>query len=137
MAKVGESERKTQNSVIKFFVDKLRYIYLGNLHDVENKNIMEDKLKTHLKEKGYSETLINKAIEKLVKTSNNLEQGLYHANKEVYSLLKYGVKVKENAGESPKTVALIDYENISANDYYIAEEVTVVGDNTKRPDIVI
>ena len=137
MAKVGESERKTQNNVIKFFVDKLRYTYLGNLHDVENKNIMEDKLKSHLKEKGYSETLINKAIEKLVKTSNNLEQGLYHANKEVYSLLKYGVKVKENAGESPKTVVLIDYENISANDFYIAEEVTVVGDNTKRPDIVI
>ena len=43
MANVGESERKTQNNVIKFFVDKLRYTYLGNLHDVENKNNIQIK----------------------------------------------------------------------------------------------
>ena len=119
MSKIGDSERTTQNSVVKFFVNKLHYTYLGNLHDSENKNIMQDSLSAYLARRGYSEKLIERAIDKLVKVSSNLEQGLYFANKEVYSLLKYGAKVKEEAGESPKTVqfivellAFIFYKNI-------------------------
>ena len=137
MSRIGESERTTQNAVVKFFVNKLHYTYLGNLHDSENKNIMQDKLSAYLARRGYSEKLIEKAIDKLVKVSCNLEQELYSANKEVYSLLKYGAKVKEEAGESPKTVKFIDFENINENDFCIAEEVTVVGNNTKRPDLVV
>ena len=137
MAKIGDSERTTQNSVVKFFVNKLHYTYLGNLHDSENKNIMQDRLSAYLARRGYSEKLTERAIDKLVKVSSNLEQGLYFANKEVYSLLKYGAKVKEEAGESPKTVQFIDFEHINENDFCIAEEVTIVGNNTKRPDIVV
>ena len=31
----------------------------------------------------------------------------------------------------------IDFDNVANNDFYIAEEVTVKGNNTKRPDVVI
>ena len=62
----------------------------------------------------------------MVKASTNLQQGLYHANKEVYNLLKYGAKVKESVEQPPKTVYFIDFEDVSKNDFYIAEEVTVV-----------
>lgn len=137
MSKIGDSERTTQNAVVKFFVNKLHYTYLGNLHDSENKNIMQGKLSAYLARRGYSANLIERAIDKLVKASCNLEQELYSANKEVYSLLKYGAKVKEEVGESPKTVKFIDFENINENDFCIAEEVTVVGNNTKRPDLVV
>lgn len=139
MSNIGDSERKTQNRVIDFFKNTLHYTYIGNLSDQENSNIIEDKLFEYLKGRGYSERLISGAIDELKKASFNLQQGLYSANKEVYSLLKYGAKVKEDADKPAKTVYFIDFDenNISNNDFYIAEEVTVVGNNTKRPDLVI
>ena len=104
MPNIGDSERKTQNRVVKFFRDKLHYTYLGNLHDSENRNIMQERLHAWLLKQGYSEKLAANAIDALVKTSTNLQQGLYHANKEVYSLLKYGAKVKESVEQSPKAM---------------------------------
>ena len=133
MPNIGDSERKTQTRVVKFFRDKLHYTYLGNLHDSENRNIMQERLHAWLLKQGYSEKLVANAVDALVKTSTNLQQGLYHANKEVYSLLKYGAKVKESVEQSPKTVYFIDFEDVSKNDFYIAEEVTIVSNNTKRP----
>lgn len=92
MSNIGDSERKTQKRVIDFFENTLKYTYIGNLSEQENTNIIEDKLSAYLKSRGYSERLISGAINELKKTSLNLQQGLYSANKEVYSLLKYGAK---------------------------------------------
>ena len=135
---VGETERQTQNRVIRFFrnPDKLNYTYLGNLHDSENSNIMEDRLRAYLSQR-YSETLVNGAIRELKKAAGNLQNGLYAANREVYSLLKYGAKVRENVGEPEKTVYFIDFQDVGRNEFGIAEEVTVPGDHTKRPDVVV
>ncbi|MBR2465933.1 MAG: HsdR family type I site-specific deoxyribonuclease [Clostridia bacterium] len=138
MSKIDDIERKTQNRVIKFFVDKLHYTYLGDLHDSENSNIMQDHLYAYLTGKGgYSDKLARRAIDELVRTAGNLQHGLYDANKEVYRLLKYGAKVAEEAGEAPKTVFFLNFSDIAQNDFAIAEEVNVVGENTKRPDLVI
>lgn len=137
MSNIGDSERKTQNRVIDFLKNALNYTYIGNLSEQENTNIIEDKLSAYLQSRGYSERLISGAINEIKKTSLNLQQGLYSANKEVYSLLKYGAKVKEDIGSPEKTVYFIDFDDTSNNNFYIAEEVTVVGNNTKRPDLVI
>ena len=137
MSNIGDSERKTQNRVIDFFKNTLHYTYIGNLSEQENSNIIENKLSEYFKGRGYSEWLISGAIDELKKTSLNLQQGLYSANKEVYSLLKYGAKVKEDVDKPAKTVYFIDFDDIGNNDFYIAEEVTVVGNNTKRPDLVV
>ncbi len=138
MPSIGEAERLTQNRLVKFFIEKLRYIYMGNLHDVEdNSNIMIEKLQAFLLRQGYSDTLAGKAIEELRRQSVDMSQDLYKANQNVYSLLKYGAKVAERQGEAPKTVYYIDFEDVSKNDFYIAEEVTVHGDHTKRPDLVV
>ncbi len=137
MTNIGDSERKTQNRVIDFFKNTMHYTYIGNLSEQENSNIIEDKLFEYLNGRGYSRRLISGAIDELKKNSLNLQQGLYSANKEVYSLLKYGAKVKEGADKPEKTVYYIDFDDIGSNDFYIAEEVTVVGNNTKRPDLVI
>ena len=40
-------------------------------------------------------------------------------------------------GEQTVTIWLIDWANPSNNDFAIAEEVTVSGENTKRPDLVL
>ena len=36
-----------------------------------------------------------------------------------------------------RTVRLIDWDNPFANDFAVAEEITIVGQNTRRPDIVL
>ena len=64
-------------------------------------------------------------------------RALYDANQEVYDLLRYGVKVQPDVGEHNVTVWLIDWANPGNHDFAIAEEVTVIGENTKRPDLVM
>ena len=138
MPDIDQIEKATQNRVINLFKDKLHYTYLGDLHDSENENIMQERLYAYLIGKGgYPDKLARLAIDMLIRASTNLQHGLYYANKEVYRLLKYGAKVKEDVGESEKTIFFINFEDVIENDFAIAEEVTVVGDNVKRPDLVI
>jgi type I restriction enzyme R subunit len=94
-------------------------------------------LKNYLAEKSYTPTQINKAIDKLTTTAKNYNDNLYTTNKNVYHLLRYGVKVKAAAGENFETVHLINWNNFTANDFALAEEVTINGEHTKRPDIVL
>lgn len=117
--------------------DILDYEYVGNLKDAANKNIREDRLRAYLRLSGYSQKLIDGAVSELVKAADDMTHGLYDANHKVYSLLKYGAKVKETADGAPKTVYFMDVETPTNNDFAIAEEVTVVGRQEKRPDLVI
>lgn len=136
---IGDSERATQNRVVGFFRDRntLDYEYLGNLKDVANKNIREDRLRAYLRLSGYSQKLIDGAVAELIKAAGDMTHGLYDANQKVYSLLKYGAKVKETPKASPKTVYFMDIKTPTNNDFAIAEEVTVVDRQEKRPDLVI
>ncbi|HEY9772140.1 MAG TPA: HsdR family type I site-specific deoxyribonuclease [Coleofasciculaceae cyanobacterium] len=138
MSEVGVLERVTQNRVVKLFQRQLQYRYLGNWQDRPNdSNIEEDILREYLTKQGYSPTLIDKALYELKKPATDQTKSLYDINQEVYSLLRYGVKVKENVGENNQTVWLIDWSDPENNDFAIAEEVAIKGDNDKRPDIVI
>src|SRR5207237_2584652 len=90
-----------------------------------------------LKRQGYNDSLINKALYELNKVAGDQTRSLYDINKAVYSLLRYGVQVKPDVGENTETVWLIDWKNPLKNDFAIAEEVTVKGEHTKRPDVVV
>ncbi len=136
---IGQKEGRTQDRIIKLFSDKdkLGYTYLGNRKEREdNSNIEEELLIKFLKKGKYSDVLIKRAITEFKKTATNQNKNLYDLNKDVYSLLRYGVKVKEKASDNKKTVWLIDWTN-QKNDFYIAEEVTIQGQHKKRPDIVL
>ncbi|MHC5759936.1 type I restriction endonuclease subunit R, partial [Nostoc sp.] len=139
MSKVGQRERLTQKRIVQLFEQQLNYRYLGDWHDrPNNSNIETDILSTFLRDKqGYSNSLITKALYELNKVAGDQSKSLYDINKQVYSLLRYGVNVKEEVGENTQTVWLIDWEKPLENDFAIAEEVTVKGENTKRPDIVL
>lgn len=139
MTDIGQNERATQNRIISLFRDHLGYSYLGNWHDRENNsNIEKALLSDWLSRRGMSDSLISRSLRTLEQACA-LGDGkhLYEANKAVYSLLRFGVKVKEGAGEQTQTVWLIDWENPLNNDFAIAEEVSVKGENKKRPDIVL
>ncbi len=143
MSIVGQIERKTQQRVVRLLRDTLGYAYLGNWHDREgNRNIEVDELRRFLAEtQGYDETLIARALHEFTTTAANASKSLYDRNRDVYDLLRYGVKVKPAVGETTETVWLIDWRHPEMNRFAIAEEVTVIpADPTahiKRPDVVV
>ena len=136
MTSVG-SERATQNRVIKLFVEKLHYRYLGDWKDrADNSNIEEEILSSYLQRRGYSSAEISGALFQLRSAADISQVGLYESNRRVYSLLRYGVQVKAAADQPTSTVSLIDWDNLEDNDFAIAEEVTLKGPLERRPDIV-
>src|SRR2546430_10844283 len=103
----------------------------------DNSNIEERYLRPFLKRKGYSDALISKALYELNKVAGDQTRSLYDINKSVYGLLRYGVQVRPDVGENTETVGLIDWKDPLNNDFAVAEEVTVEGEHTKRPDLVL
>lgn len=135
---IGTTERETQNRVIALFHDELDYRYLGDWSDrQDNSNIEEDLLSAYLVKSGYKLEQINRAIHLLRTETTNPNRSLYENNKEVYSLLRYGVPVRIEAGKVTETVKLINWKQSEQNDFVIAEEVTLRGDNERRPDLVL
>lgn len=140
MSKVGQIERATQNRIVQLFQDQLHYDYLGNWEERDNNsNIEESELRKYLKGTGkYSDELIAKAIFALKKEANiNTNDDLFTANKEVYSMLRYGTSKKVEAISRPETVQFIDWEHPLNNNFAIAQEVTIKGAKERRPDIVL
>ncbi len=138
MTNVGKPELATQKRVINLFTDDLNYKYLGDWSERENNsNIEDDLLKAFLTKSGYKSEQITRAIEALKKQSENFNRSLYGNNQAVYDLLRYGVPVKVEAGKPTESVHLINWSNPDQNDFYIAEEVTLSGENERRPDLVL
>jgi type I restriction enzyme R subunit len=135
-----DSERKLQNKVKHWLIDDLGYIFLGNLDDRYNTSVKEDLLISNLKKRGYKPEQITKAVAELRSCVFNQADSLYQVNKAVYSLLRYGMQgVKDDAGHRD-TVHYIDWTDADNNDFYVAEEVTVLRYDratTKRPDLVL
>ena len=138
-------ERKLQNKVLHWLTDKeedggLGYTYIGNLEDQDNMSVKEDLLKKNLEKRGYTKDQISKSITELVSKSSNQVDSLYQINKEVYSLLRYGKQGVRDENRNRQTVHYIDWDNVENNDFYVAEEVSVLCFNQierKRPDVVL
>lgn len=138
MSEIGQKERATQKRVIALFTKELGYRYLGNWEDRENNSNIEEKiLRGFLAMKGYNQNLISKALYEFSKVAGDQSKSLYDVNKEVYTMLRYGVNVQPETGQNKETVWLIDWQNPLENDFAIAEEVTIKGFHKKRPDLVL
>jgi len=147
MSAIGEAERKTQQRIVKLFIDALHYAYLGSFSQEDHPNILASELEHFLfGSADYSEredggALINRAVAELVKVAGNTSRSLYDRNWDVYQLLRYGVKLKTDVSAITETVWLIDWTVPERNRFAIAEEVTVKPKDpkahVKRPDIVL
>lgn len=139
MSTVGQREIETQIRTVAFLRDALGYDYLGHWKDrPNNSNIEQENLRNWLRRQGHSDKVVEKALRELHKAAAlGGSTTLYEANRDVYGLLRYGVKVRPDVGEQTQTVWLIDWDNPENNDFAIAEEVTVQGVHAKRPDIVL
>ncbi len=141
---IGQVERKTQDRIIKLFIDALKYEYIGDLSENENNsNVDEGRLEHFLfAYQEYDQDLIRRAIADFVKLAADTSLRLYFRNHAVYEALRYGVKVKSDVGAPTQTVWLIDWNVPERNQFSIAEEVTVkaasdVKGHEKRPDLVL
>ena len=139
MNMVGQQEFFTQRRVIAFFQSVVGYEGLGDWRERPgNNNVETEYLTDWLQGQGHSDQIIERTLFEVRKAASlGGSKTLYDANHEVYGLLRYGVKIQPEAGEHHRTVWLINWENPDNNHFGIAEEVTVVGENTKRPDIVL
>lgn len=135
-----DAEKKLQNRVLHWLIDDLGYTYLGNLEDIDNTPVKEELLKANLKKRGYSDDQIKTAISELMGKVNNQSDTLYQINRSVYSSLRYGRQGTKDVNGNRQTVHYIDWEEIDNNDFYVAEEVSVLRFDKvtrKRPDVVL
>ena len=138
MSHIGQSERATQNRVIKLFQAELGYDYLGDwTYRGNNTNLEPDLLTAYLTGAGYSAAQISSALYKVRLEADNHARGLYGNNAAVYALLRYGVPVKLEAGQVTETVHLIHWNEPERNHFAVAQEVTLRGPLERRPDLVL
>lgn len=140
---ITHPERVTQNKAVKLLHDVLDYRYLGNLADTGNSNIRVDDLRRFLIEKqNCTEAMADEAIMHLREAAQCSQyKDLYNKGLEVYRLLRYGVSVSQGYNDVNKTVHFINWDDVSQNDFAVAEEVTVrrVTEDLhhRRPDMVV
>ncbi|HTE40744.1 MAG TPA: type I restriction endonuclease, partial [Steroidobacteraceae bacterium] len=138
MTSIGQPERATQYRVVTLFRDELGWRYLDDWSDRDgNSNVEESLLVPWLEKRGSTAAQSAAALLRLRTEAGNHHRTLYANNQAVYGLLRYGVPVKTEAGAPTQTVQLIDWQRPQQNDFAIAEEVTLKGDRTRRPDLVL
>lgn len=142
MNAVGQIERATQNRLIQLFQTQLGYEYLGNWIDRENnRNVETDLLKAWLSTQGIADRLVAGAVREADRVAGDLSKNLYDRNRAFYELIRYGAKIKPEAGTTTETVWLIDWQHPENNHFGLAEEVSVSSLSgagfTKRPDLVL
>ncbi|GHQ24295.1 hypothetical protein JP0061_00030 [Helicobacter pylori] len=129
-----KTEKEVQKQVIETF-KSMGYAYLGDLTKSDNENINKESLKAWLvKNQKINDERWQRIEQKIHDALNN---DLYEANQKFYELLIYGVKTKISQNEPTQTSWLIDWKDVFKNEFSVAEEVSVKGANTKRPDIVL
>ncbi|OOQ31640.1 restriction endonuclease subunit R [Helicobacter pylori] len=129
-----KTEKEVQKQVIETF-KSMGYAYLGDLTKSDNENINKESLKAWLIKNQKIEPERWHKIEQ--KIHDALKNDLYEANQKFYELLIYGVNTKTSQNENTQTTYLIDWNDVSKNEFSVAEEVSVKGLNTKRPDMVL
>ncbi len=129
-----KTEKEVQKQVIETF-KTMGYAYLGDLTKSDNENINKESLKAWLIKNQKINNERWHHIEHKIKEA--LTNDLYEANQKFYELLIYGVKTKISQNEQTQTSWLIDWKDVSKNEFSMAEEVSVKGSNAKRPDIVL
>ncbi|MGO6968899.1 type I restriction endonuclease subunit R [Rhizobium leguminosarum] len=143
MADRPRSERATQNRLAAFLTRAeenggLGFRVLGDWSKrAGSRGIEPDMLRANLQSRGYSNAQVNAAILRLQTAADVTGTTLYQAGLRCYQLLRYGVSVQTSVSEPHSTVHLVDWANLAANDFALAEEVTLKGGHERRPDLVL
>jgi type I restriction enzyme, R subunit len=136
-------------SAIEVFVQDLNYSYIDcykeKLPDTLGRETKSEVvLITKLTEAitklntSISEDAKKLAIEELLKDRST--SSLVKANKEIYHLVKEGVKIKiknSNGEYEYRTIKVVDFDNPKNNDFFLVSQFWITGEiYTRRPDII-
>lgn len=148
-----QKERDYQNALVKRFQEELGYTYLGNWQyakgatvnnmGVANSPILDDEIRSFLKEQGRTEMQIEDVLVKLkdkARLGDSKMSSLIQCNTDLYDTLIMGIKSQPSPEENHEDVMFFDLDHPQNNHFAIAEEVShidpLLGKN-KRPDIVV
>ncbi len=151
MAKEYTEDALVEKEAVKFLTEKFNYSHLDCFKEFEkgesflgrenaSEVILVSKLReaiTALNPKLPSDA-IEQAIIEIKKDRNKMS--LFNANKEAYHLIKNGVKVKVKINNKieDKIVKVIDFNDASKNDFFIATQFWITGEiYKKRPDLIL
>ncbi|MGN0845537.1 MAG: type I restriction endonuclease subunit R [Kiritimatiellia bacterium] len=150
-----EKEREYQNAIVEMMrdVDGLAYAYLGNFQydkgaksrsgGIKNANIIEDEMRNHLADSGYTQMQIEAALHKLrgqAALPSEKFADLLECNAAFYNLLVSGTKAKPSPDKPEEDVMFFDFAHPEKNRFALAEEVSYIDPMTgrhARPDIVV
>lgn len=123
------------------YIEDLGYSYIPH-HE-----IVRDSMKAVLANDILADSLarINpdvpmEVIDQAIHTIKNIDAGLLVNRNEVFfDYLQNGIEISHYVDDEQKTtrVYLVDYEDITNNSFVVTNQLTIIGKDTKRPDIVL
>ena len=140
------TENQIEKTIIDVFVNNLGYRHVNcfiqdcSERECENDVVIKPLLKRKLKElnANLSDDIIEEAYKEICNT--RFDKSDIQANREIYSLLKDGVKLNINntdGRKEPVSVKVIDYKNETKNDYLVVSQLWIKGDLRLRPDLIV
>lgn len=138
------SEIYLENGFEKLFIEYIKG--LGYSY-VPHQEIVRDSMKSVLASEILESSLINinpnlsrQAIDLAIHKIKNIDAGLLVDRNEIFfEYLQNGIEVSlyEDNKMKIERVYLIDYENIDNNNFLVTNQLTIIGKDTKRPDVLI
>lgn len=146
-------EDDIEKAIIKVFEEQLKYkhinCYTANAEDIndgsqrksKNEVVLEHILYVKLKEfnPDIPEDKLTEVVDNI--KSNRASMSKIGANKEIYKILKDGIKVivKNNKGkEEPKWVKVIEFDKYNNNDFLVVSQLWIKGRaGYRRPDLIL
>lgn len=116
----------------------------GSERAVLLESVLRERLENYrFAHRGNSYPLSPGGVDEVIRTlsATGLSEGLIPANKALTSHITQGITVTEFVGgeKTSKTIPLIDWNDVAANDFHVVEELSVqrpAGLGAYRPDIV-
>ena len=123
------------------YIEDLGYSY------IPHQELVRDSMKAVLASDILADSLANinpdlpvEVIDQAIHTIKNIDAGLLVNRNEVFfDYLQNCVEVSHYENNEQKTtrVYLVDHEDISNNSFVVTNQLTIIGKDTKRPDIIL
>ena len=123
------------------YIEDLGYTYIPH-HE-----LVRDSMKAVLASDILAESLVRinpgvpmEVINQAIHTIKNIDAGLLVNRNEVFfDYLQNGIEIAHYVDDEQKTtrVYIVDYEYIANNSFVVTNQLTIIGKDTKRPDIIL